>query len=81
MIYITFDAKVDIDHQTVCVTEVVSDFDTFTVGSKNMVYESLPMEQACRKLSLCCEGSPIPMTFSQAELIAWTLEHTEAGVD
>ena len=25
--------------------EVVSDFDTFTVGSKNMVYESLPSEQ------------------------------------
>ena len=26
--------------------EVVSDFDTFTVGSMNMVYESLPAEQA-----------------------------------
>ena len=28
--------------------EVVSDFDTFTVGSKNMVYESLPSEQVGR---------------------------------
>ena len=26
--------------------QVVSDFDTFTVGSMNMVYESLPAEQA-----------------------------------
>ena len=26
-------------------------------------------------------GATIPVTFSQAELIAWTLEHTEAGVD
>ena len=28
--------------------EVVSDFDTFTVGSKNMVYDGLPSEQAER---------------------------------
>lgn len=46
-----------IAYAEVFVKPVVSDFDTFTVGSKNMVYESLPMEQA--------------------ELIAWTLEHTE----
>ncbi|CAK9088651.1 unnamed protein product [Durusdinium trenchii] len=35
-----------IAYAEVFVKPVVSDFDTFTVGSKNMVYESLPSEQA-----------------------------------
>ena len=51
--------------------EVVSDFDTFTVGSKNMVYDALPSEQAeheCRVKSLL-----------EAQLILWCLEHTEVG--